>query len=201
MDAKCSEPFKRTGFKHERLKDYILDRRRELLRAVLTLARAWFAAGRPKPSVTPLGSFEHWTEVIGGILQYAGIDGFMANSEEMYEQADSETVAWESFLQTVNETFYGEPFTIAELWEKLNEKTCESYNSPAVLSDRAEQIRAALPIDLTRTMDREGPFKQRLGLGFRSVCGRRFGRSQSRVEKCATESHNKVVRWKVVCDE
>ena len=49
MDAKCSKPFQRTGFKHKRLKEYVLKHRGELLAALLTLARAWFVAGRPEP--------------------------------------------------------------------------------------------------------------------------------------------------------
>ena len=39
------------------------------------MARAWFVAGRLETSHTPLGSFEDWSVIIGGILQRAGIDG------------------------------------------------------------------------------------------------------------------------------
>jgi hypothetical protein len=99
MDAKCSKPFQRTGFKHKRLKQYIQRHRGELLAALLTLARAWFVAGRPEPSLTPVGSFEDWSVIIGGILQHAGIAGFLANSDQLYAQADSDTVQWEVFLK------------------------------------------------------------------------------------------------------
>jgi hypothetical protein len=121
MDAGCSDPFRRTGFKHPRLKDYVLERRRELLLALLTLARAWFAAGQPRSSVPPVGSFEHWTEVISGILQYAGVEGFLANSESLFEQSDVERSDWETFLEALEDAFSAVPFTVAELWERLNE--------------------------------------------------------------------------------
>jgi hypothetical protein len=58
MDAKCSKPFQRTGFKHRRLKEYVLKYRGKLLAAMLTLARAWLVSGRPEPRVKPVGSFE-----------------------------------------------------------------------------------------------------------------------------------------------
>ena len=66
MDAKCSRPFNRTGFRHADLKGWTLEKRGELLCSLLTLARAWFAAGCPAPAIKPLGSFESWTVVMGG---------------------------------------------------------------------------------------------------------------------------------------
>src|SRR4029450_8876687 len=58
MDATCSAPFLRTGFKIENLKAWAIEHRGELLAALLTLSRAWYAAGCKKPSVKPLGSFD-----------------------------------------------------------------------------------------------------------------------------------------------
>jgi len=106
MEAPCPEPFMRTDFRHPKIKTYVLEKRGELLAALLTLARAWFAAGQPKPALAPLGSFEYWTEVIGGMLQHAGVDGFLANSDQLYEQADVETAAWEAFLLQVTSVFW-----------------------------------------------------------------------------------------------
>lgn len=200
MDAGCSEPFRRTGFKHERLKEYLLEQRRELLIALLTLARAWFDAGQPRSSTPPVGSFERWTEVVSGILEHAGVEGFLANSEKLFEQSDIERSDWETFLEVVEDTFHGTAFTIAEFWERLNEKTYEELVRQSVLTDRAEELRNALPIDLTRWMDREGQFKQRLGVAFNTRRGRRFGKRQIRVERASGDPHGKVARWKVAAD-
>jgi hypothetical protein len=200
MDAGCSDPFRRTGFKHERLKEYLVEHRRDLLIAMLTLARAWFAAGQPKSSVAPVGSFERWTEVVAGILEYARVEGFLANSEKLFEQSDIERTDWETFLEAIEDAFEATVFTIAELWERLNEKTYEELVRQSVLTDRAEELRNALPIDLTRWMDREGQFKQRLGVAFNSRRGRRFGKRQMRVERASGDAHGKVARWKVVAD-
>jgi hypothetical protein len=200
MDAGCSDPFRRTEFKHKRLKEYLLEHRRELLIALLALARAWFAAGQPKSSTPPVGSFERWTEVVSGILAYARLEGFLANSDKLFEQSDTERSDWEIFLEIVEDIFQGIPFTVAELWERLNEKTYEELVRQSVLTDRAEELRTALPADLTRWMDREGQFKQRLGMAFNSRRGRRFGKRQLRVERASSDTHVKVARWKVVAD-
>jgi hypothetical protein len=70
-----------------------------------------------------VGSFEDWSVIVGGILQLAGIDGFLANSDQLYEQADIDSVQWEAFLQTLDATFYSEPFTVAQVWERMNDRT------------------------------------------------------------------------------
>jgi hypothetical protein len=198
MDAKCSKPFQRTGFKHKRLKQYVLKHRGELLAALLTLARAWFVAGKPEPKLTPVGSFEDWSVIVGGILQYAGIEGFLDNSNDLYEQADIESVQWEAFLKLLDTVFYSEPFTVAQVWERMNSKTWNESTRQSQLTDHAEALRAALPDFIAQAMDREGFFKQRLGFAFSERLGRRYGDSQVRVERDVNDLHGKVARWKVV---
>jgi hypothetical protein len=198
MDAKCSRPFERTEFRHTRLKQYVLVHRAELLTALLTLARAWFIAGCPEPDVMPLGSFEDWTTIIGGILQHAGVEGFLANSSQLYKQADAESTQWEAFLKTLDGAFYSEPFTVAQVWERMKDKTYDAETHQTVLTQRADELRAALPDFIAQAIDREGFFKQRLGFAFGERVGRRFGDSQFRIERAISDLHGKVARWKVI---
>jgi hypothetical protein len=197
MDAGMPEPFRRSGFQHPRLKEHVLAERRNLLIALLTLARAWFAAGQPRTSVPPVGSFEHWTEVVGGILEYAGVEGFLGNSGEMFANSDGERGEWEAFLDTLEDAFEERPFTVAQLWERLNEQTYEEIIRRSVLSAQADQLREALPMDLSRWMDREGVFKQRLGIALKQRCGQRFGKRQLAIERAAPDSGRNVQRWRV----
>ncbi|TFD23816.1 hypothetical protein [Cryobacterium sp. TMT2-23] len=76
-------PQGRANFKHD-LNTWVPEHRAELLRSCLILVRAWFDADCPKPLNLPavLGGFEQWRDVIGGILQVAGIEGFLASVEE-----------------------------------------------------------------------------------------------------------------------
>lgn len=96
LDAESSTPWLKNGFKHENLKGWVLERRAELLSALMTMTRAWYAAGCPAPDVPPLGSFEEWTRIIGGILQYAGIPGFLRNLGQCREQKDDASNEWEA---------------------------------------------------------------------------------------------------------
>jgi hypothetical protein len=122
MDARCPEPAGRTGFRHGRIKEYVSSNRSKILAAVLTLARAWYAAGKPKSSVPLIGSFEVWTETIAGILAHAGVEGFLANREELLEQRDMQVVDWAAFLKAIHDTFASSEFSIAELWDRLSDR-------------------------------------------------------------------------------
>jgi hypothetical protein len=162
------------------------------------LARAWFTAGRPQPNLTPVGSFEDWSTMVGGILQHAGVEGFLANSDQLYEQADIESVQWEAFLKTLDRVLHGESFMVSQVWECMNSKTFDADAKQTVLTNRAEELRAALPDFIAQAMDREGFFKQRLGFAFGEHVGRRYGDAQVRIERDADDLHGKVARWKVV---
>ncbi len=162
------------------------------------LARSWFVAGCPPPDVTPIGSFEDWTTTIGGILQHAGIRGFLGNSAQLYKQADAESIQWEAFFKALDGVFYGEPFTVAQVWERMNDKTYNVETHQSVVTQNADELRAALPDFLAQAMDREGFFKQRLGIAFRERIGRRYGEAQFRIERDENDRHGKVARWKVV---
>ena len=50
-----------------------------LVSAALTLGRAWVGAGKPRWSGAGLGSFERWSEIMGGVLEVAGVVGFLAD--------------------------------------------------------------------------------------------------------------------------
>ncbi len=120
LNARMARPWERTGFRHPNLLEYVRAHRAELLAALLTMARGWFAAGCPKPEREPpiLGGFEAWVRTVGGILAHAGIDGFLLNQPELYSRHDSEVEQWEAFLETWRER-YPNPLTSAMLAEAL----------------------------------------------------------------------------------
>jgi hypothetical protein len=197
MDAMCPRPFERTGFRHTRLKQYVLEHRGEILCALLVLARSWFVAGRPQPDVIPVGGFEEWTTIVGGILQHVGVKGFLSSSTPLYTQADDDSAQWECFLRTLYAAFYREPFTVAHIWNVMNDKTYNRDTRQMVLTARAAELRASIPGHIAETIDREGFFKHRLGNAFSKRVGRRHGDGQVRVEREGNDRHGKVARWKV----
>ncbi len=97
LDPKRDRPWERTGFKHAPLRDWARQNRAALVHAVLVLVRAWIASGQT-PSTRMLGSFESWAGVVGGILAHAGIEGFLDDTEQLYEHADSEGQEWRQLV-------------------------------------------------------------------------------------------------------
>jgi hypothetical protein len=88
-----------TIFRHPRIMQWVSETRIQLVWAALVLCQAWIARGCPAGSKT-LGSYESWSAVMGGILQTAGIAGFMENAEAFYGLSDGESDAWPPFVLT-----------------------------------------------------------------------------------------------------
>ena len=162
LDAKESRPWKREKFKHTNLREWAADHRGELVGAALTIARAWHDAGKPKAQNVPkLGSFEEWTEIIGGILQYAGVEGFLGNLEELYDKADEGNAEWEVFL---------------EAWWTHKGDDKISVKDLAKLIEKENSLKDALPGDLSESLDKgEGSFTRRLGTAISKRVGTHYG--------------------------
>lgn len=120
LDAKCDRPWERSGFRIENLTRWVSDNRGTLIHAALVLIRRWIVAGKPSPKCKPLGTYERWTHVIGGILEHAGIKGFLANASALYESADTTGAAWRRFVGAWWDTFRDEPTTTAQLMPVAN---------------------------------------------------------------------------------
>lgn len=99
LDPNIERPWRRmsASFRHPNIRRWTKNNRHHIVRAFLVLIRNWFAKGCPESS-EQLGSFESWSNVIGGILGAAEIPGFLENLEHMYEYADSESIEWEPFI-------------------------------------------------------------------------------------------------------
>jgi putative DNA primase/helicase len=98
LDAHVERPWLRQGFRHPNIKDWVAERRAELVRANLVLIQAWIAEGRPLGK-QELGMFESWAQVIGGVLEVAGVSGFLGNVMDFYEGSDPESEAFREFAQ------------------------------------------------------------------------------------------------------
>ena len=98
IDPKVDRAWLRAKFKHDPLEAWTKAHRGELVRAALVLVQAWIAAGRPL-SHHRLGSFQRWATVMGGVLNIAGVEGFLGNANELYDSADTDGQAWREFTQ------------------------------------------------------------------------------------------------------
>lgn len=98
LEPADENPSSRSGFKHPKLLKWVYKNREALIRANLILIRNWFAQGQPKGQEA-LGSYESYSMVIGGILQAAGIQGFLKNRTNDFLNQDDETTCWNHIVQ------------------------------------------------------------------------------------------------------
>ena len=117
LDPCTDRPWLRAGFKHADLRSWTAKNRSELVWAFLLLVKNWLAAGRPEWSGRNLGSYEHWSSVIGGILELAGIEGFLDNLDAHYEASDVEGDPWRNFVQAWWEKFENRPVSVSVLFD------------------------------------------------------------------------------------
>lgn len=182
LDAKTSRPWQRKGFRHPDLAAWAERNRGELVRSLLILARAWWVAGRPAaPDLVKLGSFESWAETLGGILAHAGVDGFLGNSERVYERAAQEDTEWE--------VFYG-------AWhEAVGEKTTTTGEIAEAIENN-DNLREAVPPFLQEARDKSrGSFTRKLGNALSRNEGKRFGEDDFHVTRAGEKQ--RAVTWKV----
>ena len=97
IDAKTDKPEDRTFLKN--LDIWVREHRGNLIWSVLTVIQYSISQGMPKPSVAPLGKFEEWTRVVGGVLETGGIPGFLSIRPSDNQSArDRNAAAWSELV-------------------------------------------------------------------------------------------------------
>ena len=175
MDAEMVRPWKRTGFEHPNLRDWVRSNRGRLVAALLTVVRSWINEGCPTPDIDRLGSFEQWVEIVGGVLGHVGIEGFLDNLDELYETASSEEHMWSRLLQAIHEWSLDDgeptPFTTKEIDNDLRK---QSEGRIEADTEELRAIRDNLPEDLQGRLRYGESLARSLGKGFEYREGRRF---------------------------
>jgi hypothetical protein len=189
MDAQTDKPWMRGGFTHH-LEEWVPAHRGELIAALLTLARAWYAAGRPTPTkpLPRMGSFQNWVEVVGGILHFVGLTNFLENLDDLYAQADSDAGQWAAFLHAWQSTYGSREVLVADLIRDLKAAVLESTATGADLYN-------ALPDELTDI--HRGDFRRRLGKALASRVGSQFDVSGLHLVKASTDRRSGAVFWQL----
>lgn len=178
LDANVERPWQREGFRHPDLMVWVRANRARIATACLTLCQAWIAAGKPRGTRT-IGSYENWAQVIGGVLETAGIPGFLGNLEEMMEASDSEGAAWSAFIAAWWDRFGTAEVLAADLFDVA--LSCDPAPPMGGGNDRAQ--RTAFGIAISRMRDRIFRVRHR----------------QLRLKKAGVE--HKAARWQLtVCE-
>jgi hypothetical protein len=111
LESFMEHPEDRGGFKYYPLLPHVNKVRPTLVVAVLTILRAYFAAGCPDQKLSSWGSFENWSRIIRGALVWSDMPDPYVGRAELVESGDSEVSVLEKVLVA---------------WEKLGKPTLVS---------------------------------------------------------------------------
>jgi len=188
LDAQHSKPWTRGGFQHPDLLAWVQAHRGELIAAILTIARAWFVAGKPTAPSAKFGGFQSWAGVVGGVLAHAGLKHFLGNQDEFFEQSSDEDAEWEQFLTAWHVEFGAKPIGVAQVVERIQTSAPLKDSLPGYL---AEFVLASPGKSLSR----------RLGKALAAHCETRFGDAGLHLRRAGKDGHAKTVQWRVQTKE
>jgi hypothetical protein len=88
-------PDERTGFRHVPLLSWVGQHRRALVKAALTVLKAFYVAQQPVHPLTPFGSYEPWSDLIRNCLVWVGESDPCADRHglEIHSDTDHEDIA------------------------------------------------------------------------------------------------------------
>lgn len=116
LDAKTEKPWMRK-IRRTNLEGWVLDNRARLVHAALVMCRAWVTRGSEPFTERALGSYESWSQVVGGVLQVAGVEGFLKNTGDFYDQIDQGSRSEREFVEEWWTRFGDQPVPTADLVE------------------------------------------------------------------------------------
>jgi hypothetical protein len=167
LNPDCPDPDQRDGFTVGDLRPWLRANASTVVAALVTMVRAWLAAGGPLVRVRK-GDYSEWASMLAGLLQYLGIEGWMADRDEARDQ-DDETAEWTALLEVWREKFGAEP-----------------VQTGAVLQHLAEHV--------PRLNDGELPSAQKLGHWLKARDGKYFGTHKATK---VYDSHRRQNLWRV----
>ena len=182
LDAKLARPWERDGWKHPDLLRRVRENRGRIVHSVLTMARAWHAAGKPPATTVRLNGFNPWVEDVGGILAYAGVEGFLANQYAMEQSADPEDREWEVFLLMLMEQYRGRAAKAKEIEDAVMQNSALRDVLPAEIMEKTDGLTRKVSTVIGRLLKKRKD--------------RRHGASAVRVVDAGEDPTDKVRLWR-----
>ena len=117
LDARQPNPGDRDAskFKYPDLLTRVAQKRSLFVWAVLVLVRSWIAAGRPKWKGKAMGGFERACGVLGGVLDNAGITGFLGNRGLLRKSVGDDSAEPTAFVAMWWVQFKDDPVAVGQL--------------------------------------------------------------------------------------
>jgi hypothetical protein len=172
LDPNCPDPDQRDGFRVGDLRPWLRANASTVVAALVTMVRAWLAAGAPTERIRK-GDYSEWASMVAGLLAFLGVEGWMADRDKAIDQ-DDEQLEWSAFLES---------------WrEKLGD---QAQTTSAVLGSVADHVPR-------HPKTGEMPTPNVLGGWLKSRAGRYFG--THKVVK-VWDAHRRANVWRVEVHE
>lgn len=180
IDRGLSDPTSFTGYKHPDILAYTRENRAKLVGAALWAAREWHKAGATGPMDAP-SDFREYGRVIGGILEYLGIPGFLGNRAAMKDNATPDEREWRGFMAAMLLAFpVGAKVVAGNTWD-LTSAAPTDYTC-------SEAVKAAHLVELAKKLDLLASFRQETRSGPAYNFGVALGRQRDRVFDLTVET-------------
>lgn len=174
IDAKADRPWEGRTYRHPDLPGWLKRHRHDVIWACLVLVQHWLARGRPDWSGAPMGSYESWCRVLGGILETASIPGFLENRRELYSRGDADSEDWRAFTSAWWNQHRETPVKVAEL-QPIAEETLVSW------------------FDALKDGSSDKTVRTKLG---KALAARRDTRFENLfIRQARSDAHSKTARW------
>lgn len=121
LNAKMENPHERK-FRHPDIVQWVMNHRAEIWGAVIVIAEAWIADGRPRAKGKKNNSFAKWFGVIGGVLEMLGHDDLMTNSSLMSQNIGKAVDDIAPVAEAIIEAYGEEPVMLKEILSVVNDK-------------------------------------------------------------------------------
>ena len=197
LDTRMVRPHLRNNFTHKQ-PEWTRNHRSEFAAALLTLVRYWIKMGRPGSSSATLGSFESWSDIVGGILAAVEVDGFLENLDVLQFSEFDEDDCWTRLLEVIFTWQYDvlceDTFTVRDLAAFIEREMQEDAMERDGL---ANSIVEYLEDDIQVRIRRGDPIEVSLGKAFASKRDTRYP-GGIYVEASGQSGH--AIRWSIKRD-
>lgn len=188
LESKYERPEDRQGFKHPDLRAWLLAERPRLVRAALTILRAYCLAGRPADGLRAWGSFEQWSALVRGAVTWVGCKDPGETRLELAEEADTEAHGLRRLLEALDLANLARGFTTSQALHRAYGDALDP-----VANALREAIEDLCPTQPGRTPSSKSLGRRLLHLRRRVIRGRmldRFG-----------ETRDGAAQWRVQATE
>lgn len=91
-------PWERSDFRHKNLRGWLAKRRKEYHARAWACVAGWAAAGAPILGDPIMGSYEAWSQIMGGLLKWLGVPDFLANRDSVLADNVEDTAVASEFV-------------------------------------------------------------------------------------------------------